>query len=160
GITQLALTLGGGQHSFVFHSQGAAMRSNLADLPDVKYTYARAGLDLRLDLPSDLALMFGGGYRYVINAGKENYLIQAPTYFPSSTFMAFDANIAVGYKVLSMLEARGGFDMRFYQMTAGTNTYMVTGASDRYLALWVQVALLIDGYKAGEGGPAAAAAPD
>jgi hypothetical protein len=157
GIAQVALTLGAGQHSFIFHSQGTSMRSNLADLPDVKYTYARVGLDLRLDLPSHLALMLGGGYRYVINGGKDNYLIQAPSYFPSSTFLAFDANIAVGYKVISMLEVRAGFDARIYQMTAGDNTYMVTGANDRYLALWGQLALLIDGYKAGEGGPAATA---
>ena len=157
GPAQVALTLGGGQHSFIFHGDGtAAMRQNLADLPDVQYTYARIGVDLRVTLPANFALMVGGAYRHVVSAGDNNFLIQANQYFPSSKFIAFDAMAAVGYKVFSMLEARAGFDLRRYQMTAGTNAYMVTGATDQYVALWLQAALMIDGYRAGEGGPAAA----
>jgi len=150
---EASLTLGGGQHTFILHSQGAAMRSALAALPDVKYTYARAGVDVRVALPADLALMLGGGYRYVLGAGDHNYLIQASSYFPSSTFLAFDATAALAYKFLPMLEARAGVDLRRYQMTAGANAVMVSSAIDQYLALWLQVAVLIDGF-AGPGGPA------
>ncbi len=163
GAAQAALTLAGGQQSFVFHSGNGAMRGNLSALPDVQYTYARIGVDLRVALPANVSLMLGAGYRFVINAGDQNYLIHTDMYFPNSKFLALDATAGAGYKFLSMLEARVGFDLRRYQMTAGTNTYMVTGGTDQYIALFVQAALLLDGYGAGEGGPsgpsAKAAAP-
>jgi hypothetical protein len=150
GIAQASLTLAGGQQTFVFSSSGTANRANLSDLPDVKYTYGRAGLDLRLSLPADLSLMLGAGYRYVFSAGADNYLIQASSYFPDSTFVAFDASAAAGYRPLSLLEVRAGFDVRRYQMTAGTNIYGVSGATDQYLAFWFQLALLLDGYTGGQ----------
>jgi hypothetical protein len=154
GSVQASLTLGGGQQTFIFHSSGTANRADLASLPDVKYTYARVGVDVRIALPANLALMLGAGYRYVLGAGDQNYLIQTTMYFPNSKFLAFDATAAVGYKFLSMLEARAGFDLRRYQMTAGTNTYMVNSGTDQYLGLWLQIAVLLDGVAAGEGGPA------
>jgi hypothetical protein len=153
GAVQGALTLGGGQQTFIFHGSATADRNNLGNLPDVKYTYARAGLDVRVTLPANLALMLGGGYRYVLGAGDQNFLIQAMGYFPSSTFLAFDATAGVGYKFLSMLEARAGFDLRRYQMTAGANTFMASGATDQYLGLSLQLAVMLDGVAAGEGGP-------
>jgi hypothetical protein len=162
GGAQVSLTLGGGQQVFVFHSQGAAMRSNLADLPDVGYTYARAAVDLRAELPAHLAVMVGGGYRYVIGAGDTNYLIQSSSYFPNSKFFAFDVMAALGWRPIPLLEVRAGFDLRRYQMSAGTNNYMVTSAVDQYLSLGGQVALLLDGYAAGAGGastPRKSAAP-
>jgi hypothetical protein len=156
GIAQASLTLAGGQQTYVFQSSATANRDDLSDLPDTKYTYGRAALDLRLALPADLSLMLGAGYRYVFSAGADNYLIQANSYFPDSTFVAFDAMAAAGYRPLSLLEVRAGFDVRRYQMTAGTNTYNVSGATDQYLAFWFQLALLLDGYTGGE---AQAAAP-
>jgi hypothetical protein len=162
GIAQASLTLAGGQQTFVFQSSATANRANLSDLPDTKYTYGRAALDLRLTLPAELSLMLGAGYRYVFSAGADNYLIQANSYFPDSTFVAFDAMAAAGYRPLSLLEVRAGFDVRRYQMTAGTNTYNVSGATDQYLAFWFQLALLLDGYAGGqthERAPKPAAAP-
>jgi hypothetical protein len=160
GDTQASLTVAGGQHSFIFHSNGAmAMRSSLADLPDVQYTYVRAGLDARIGLPAGFSLALGAGYRYVLNAGTNNYLIQANQYFPKSSFLAFDVAAGVGYRFISLLEARVGFDLRRYQMSAGTNTYMVTGATDQYIGISVGLAVLLDGYAGGEGGPAAKPAP-
>jgi hypothetical protein len=154
---QASLTLAGGQQSFIFHSNlPAVMRKNLTQLPDVQYTYARAGIDLSVALPASFAVMLGGGYRYVLNAGDQGFLIQTSTYFPSSTFSGFDATAAVGYKFLSVLEARAGADLRLYHMTAGSNAYMVTSATDQYFALSAEVVLLLDGYAAGEGGPSAA----
>jgi hypothetical protein len=153
GAVQGSLTLGGGQQTFIFHGSATADRTALANLPDVKYTYARVGLDVRVTLPAKLALMLGGGYRYVLGAGDQNFLIQAMGYFPSSKFLAFDATVGVGYKFLSLLEARAGFDLRRYQMTAGANTFMASGATDQYLGLSLQLALLLDGFAAGEGGP-------
>ena len=154
GAFQGALTLGGGQHTFILHSDGAAMRSLLMALPDEKYTYVRAGLDLRVALPANFALMLGGGYRYVLSAGDHNYLLQASSYFPNATFLAFDVTAAVAYRFRPMLEARAGFDLRRYQMTAGANNDMVDSATDQYVAFWLQGAVLIDGFAAAEGGPA------
>jgi len=153
GAVQGSLTLGGGQQTFIFHGSATADRNNLGNLPDVKYTYARAGLDVRVTLPAHFALMLGGGYRYVLGAGDQNFLIQAMGYFPSSKFLAFDATAGVGYKFLSMLEARAGFDLRRYQMTAGANTFMASGATDQYLGLSLQLAVMLDGVAAAEGGP-------
>jgi len=155
GAGQVAFLVGGGQQVFIFHSQGAAMRSNLADLPDVQYRYARAGVDARFNLPASLALMVSGGYRYVFDAGKQNYLIQANQYLPNATFLAFDVTAAVGYRFLPMLEARAGFDLRRYQITAGANNAMVSSATDQYTGLWLQLAVLLDGFAAGEGGATA-----
>jgi hypothetical protein len=162
GIAQASLTLAGGQQTYVFQSSATANRANLSDLPDTKYTYGRAALDLRLALPADLSLMLGAGYRYVFSAGADNDLIQANSYFPDSTFVAFDAMAAAGYRPLSLLEVRAGFDVRRYQMTAGTNAYNVSGATDQYLAFWFQLALLLDGYTGGSAAhpaPKPAAAP-
>jgi hypothetical protein len=153
GVAQASLTLAGGQQAFVFQGQGAALRSNLADLPDVAYTYARAGADLRLELPQGVTLMLGGGFRDVFDAGDTNFLLQANAYLPDSKIVGFDGTVAVGYRFLGAFEARLGVDLRRYQITAGTNTYMATGAIDQYLSGWAQLALLVDGYAAA-GGPA------
>jgi hypothetical protein len=150
GAAQAALTLGGGQQSFIFHS-GAMPREMLGTLPDVQYTYARAGVDLRVVLPAHLSLALGGGYRYVLGAGDTGFLLQEATYFPHSKLTAFDATAGAGYRFLSVLEARAGVDLRRYAMTAGTNTYNVTGATDQYFAVWAQLALLLDGAGAAEG---------
>jgi hypothetical protein len=153
GAFQAALTLGGGQHTFILHSDGAAQRALLMSLPDVKYTYLRAGLDVRIALPANVALMLGGGYRYVLSAGDHNYLLQASSYFPNATFLAFDVTASAAYRFLPAVEARAGFDLRRYQMTAGANNDMVESATDQYVSYWVQIAVLIDGFAAGQGGP-------
>jgi hypothetical protein len=127
------------------------MRSNLADLPDVQYTYARAGVDVRVGLPASFSLLLGAGYRYVFSAGSDNYLIQAKAYFPDSSFLAFDVTAGAGFRFVSFLEGRVGFDLRRYQMSAGTNNYMVTGAADQYVALWGAIAIMLDGYAGGAG---------
>jgi hypothetical protein len=157
GVAEAALTLGGGQHSFIFHS-GATSRQGLGELPDVQYTYGRAGLDVRVALPAHVSLALGGGYRYVFSAGDSGYLIQQTTYLPNSKVTAFDATAAVGYRFLGLLEARVGADLRRYAITAGANTYNVTSATDQYFAAWAQLGLLLDGYRAAEGGPPAPAA--
>jgi hypothetical protein len=155
GAGQVAFLVGGGQQSFIFHGTATSLRSDLSDLPDVKYTYARGGVDAHFNLPASFALMISGGYRYVVNAGKDGFLIQSTSYFPNATFVAFDVSAGVGYRFLSMLEARAGFDLRRYQMTAGTNNSMVSSATDQYSALWLRLAVLLDGVAAGEGGAAA-----
>jgi hypothetical protein len=140
-----ALTAGGGQQAVIFHSQGASNRASLTGTPDVKYTYVRAGLDLRIALPSNLSVTLGGAYRYVLGAGNTNYLLETAMFLPNAKEAGFDANVGVGYRLLSMLEARAGFDVRRYAITAGTNGRMVSSGIDQYLAVWVGVAVVLDG---------------
>jgi hypothetical protein len=155
GVAEAALTLGGGQQSFIFHS-GAVPRASLGELPDVQYTYGRAGVDLRVTLPAHISLALGGGYRYVFSAGDSGFLLQQMTYFQHAKITGFDGTVAAGYRFFPIVEARAGIDVRRYAITAGTNTYNVTSGTDQYIGAWVQLALLLEGYGAGEGGPAAA----
>jgi hypothetical protein len=154
GPVEAALTLGGGQHAFVFRS-GSMPRSTLGDLPDVAYTYARAGLDLKIALPANLSLALGGGYRAVLGAGNKNYLLEAPGFFPNAKVAGFDVTVGLGYRLLSFLEARGGFDLRRYAIktnASGAQPMTATGV-DQTIALWASLAVIIDG----AGGGAAAA---
>jgi hypothetical protein len=141
---QIAFAVGGGQQSFVFRSDGAAQRSDINYLPDVQYSYMRVGVDARFVLPADISLLVAGGYRYVPSAGNQDYLIQESSYLPGSSVVAFDAGAGVGYRFMSAVEARAGFDLRRYQLSGGTNGAGAS-ASDQYTAFWLQVAILLDG---------------
>jgi hypothetical protein len=152
GPVEAALQLGGGQHGFIFRSGPGADRGTLAGLPDVKYTYFRAGLDARIKLPSNLSLQLGGGYRAVLGAGNVNYLLASNAFLPNAKVAGFDGMAAVGYRFLPVLEGRGGFDLRRYVITGGNNTSMTTGGVDQYVAFWVQLAVVLDGSGAAAGG--------
>jgi hypothetical protein len=161
GPVEGALTLGGGQQAFIFHSEGAADRATLALLTDVKYTYLRAAVDLRITLVPNLSLLVGGGLRDVLSAGDQNYLVEANSYLPNAKVLGFEASAGVAYRFLSMLEARAGFDLRRYQITAGANTYMATTGTDQYTTIWAALAFLLDGvggHEAAAEAPAAAEA--
>jgi hypothetical protein len=155
GPVEAAVTLGGGQHSFIFRGRAntdpMSPANALPGLPDVKYTYARAGLDARIKLPANLALMLGGGYRAVLGAGDVNYLLETPGYLPNAKVGGFDATAALGYRILPFLEGRAGFDLRRYSITAGSNGSNTTSGTDQYLAFWFQAAVLLDGVGASGG---------
>ncbi|HVZ72991.1 MAG TPA: hypothetical protein VHJ20_11495 [Polyangia bacterium] len=159
GPVEGALTVGGGQHAFVFRSSGTAMRSNISDLPDVAYTYIRAGLDFRVALPANVSLLVGGGYRAVLDGGKVNYLVQSSSFFPDAKISGLDFSGGLGWRFLSFLEVRGGVDLRRYSITtnaSGTQPIVASG-TDQTFALWAQLAVLLDGFKGGGGGRGAAA---
>jgi hypothetical protein len=142
-----ALTAAYGQHAFSFRSSNSAARSGL-NIPDVAYSYVRVGADGRFRLPAGFSLLVGAGYRAVLDAGKTGYGVQSMTYFRKTTVTAIDASAAVGYRFLSMFEARVGADVRRYGMDMhpeATDPVIVSGAVDQYLALWANVAVLLDG---------------
>jgi hypothetical protein len=150
GPVRGALTLGAGQHAMIFRNGtlpdgSPASRQNLSQTPDVKYLYARVGADLRVQLPLGLSVALGGGYRYVISAGDVNYLLQTDLFLPDSKVSAFDVAFGAGYRLMSLLEVRAGFDLRRYQISAGTNTHMVTSGTDQFMAFWAALALTLDG---------------
>jgi hypothetical protein len=153
GSVEGAVTLGGGQHSFIFRSGGAgADRAMLMTLPDVKYTFMRAGVDVRVKLPANLFLNVGGGYRAVLGAGNVNYLLEASGFLPNAKVAGFDGMASLGYRFLPVLEGRGGFDLRRYAISASNNASMTTSGVDQYLAFWVQLAVVLDGNGAAGGG--------
>jgi hypothetical protein len=150
GPVRGALTIGGGQHAMIFRNGTTTMgtlapRGNLIGTPDVKYVYARIGADVAIVLPSHFSAALGGGYRYVLSAGDVNYLLETGMYLPNAKIAAFDLGASVGYQFLPMLGARLGFDLRYYQITAGTNTHMVTSGTDQYTAFWGAVVVTLDG---------------
>jgi hypothetical protein len=161
GPVEAALTLGGGQHAFVFRSGSNSDRATLMTLPDVAYTYARAGLDLRIALPAGFSAALGGGYRYVLNAGETNYLVQGPSFFPNAKITGLDVTAGVGYRVLSFLEARGGFDLRRYSIATHASGAQpaVPSGTDQTIALWLQAVFIIDGAAGAEAAPARKPAP-
>jgi hypothetical protein len=151
GSIEGALTLGGGQQSFIFHSQGAANRFTISALPDVKYSYGRAAIDLRIAATSAVSIFVGGGARYVFSAGDDDYLLQtSPYYLPSSSIFGLEASAGVGVRVLPQLEARAGFDLRRYQISAGANTVGVSSGVDQFTSVWLGLAFLLDGASGGE----------
>ena len=91
------------------------------------------------------SVALGGGYRYVISAGDVNYLLQTDLFLPDSKVSAFDVAFGAGYRLMSLLEVRAGFDLRRYQISAGTNTHMVTSGTDQFMAFWAALALTLDG---------------
>lgn len=150
GPAEGALTLGGGQQAFIFRDgTGGADRANLDLLTDVKYTYGRAAVDVRIELVPALSLLLGGGLRYIFSAGDQNFLLEASSYLPKASVLGLEATAGVGYRFLSVLEARVGFDLRRYQITAGSNTYMATTGTDQYTTIWAALAFLLDGASGG-----------
>jgi hypothetical protein len=146
------LTLGYGQHAFLVRSGTNASRADLA-VPDVKYSYLRVGADGRLRLPANFSLLAGVAYRAVLDAGKGVYQAQSDAYFPRLSVVAIDASLAVGFRFLSMFEARLGADLRRYGLNMhpnpATDTIIVSGAVDQYVAYWLDVAVLLDGKPGG-----------
>ncbi|MDB4983029.1 MAG: hypothetical protein JWM82_3781 [Myxococcales bacterium] len=161
GPVEGALTLGGGQHAFVFRSGGGSDRSTLATLPDVAYTYARVGLDFRIALPANLSAVVGGGYRYVLDGGKTNYLLQGPSFFPDAKITGLDVTAGLGYRVLPFLEARGGFDLRRYSIATHASGAQpaVPSGTDQTIALWIQAVFVLDGATGTGAAPARKAPP-
>jgi hypothetical protein len=153
GPVEAALTLGGGQHAFIFtgrvNSDPMSPNNALPSLPDVKYTYGRAGLDARITLPAKLALMLGGGYRAVLSGGSTNYLLETAGYLPNAKVGGFDVTASLGYRLLPVIEARAGFDLRRYSITAGTNGSSTTSGTDQYVSVWAQLAVMLDGTGSG-----------
>jgi hypothetical protein len=151
GSVEGALTLGGGQQAFVFHGEGTANRYAINMLPDVKYSYGRAAIDLRIAATSALSIFVGGGVRYVFSAGDDDYLLQtSPYYLPSSKILGLEGSAGVGFRVLPQLEARAGFDLRRYQISGGANMVGVSSGVDQFTSVWLGLAFLLDGVSGGE----------
>jgi len=143
-----SLTAGYGQHAFLIRSGTAAPRADLA-APDVSYSYLRIGADARVRLPGRFALMAGLAYRHVLSAGTtEGTGAQSQAFFPKATLTAIDANLAVGFRINPLIEARLGADLRRYGFDMHPDAMdmrIVSGAIDQYVAYWLDLAIVLDG---------------
>jgi hypothetical protein len=145
-----ALFVGYGNQAFTL---SGANRAALL-LPDTTYKYVRAGLAVRVPLPSSFSISAGGGYRYVMSPGDIK-----TTYFPNLTVAGVEANAGVGYAITHSLEARAGVDLRryFYSMhSKNGDPFIAGGAVDQTIAFTVSLAFLLDGSGGGAGGAGSA----
>ena len=113
-------------------------------IPDTIYRYARPAIGLRLELPADLSLTLGGGYRYVFNAGGKDL----DGYFPHRTVAGVDADLALGYRIGRTLEIRASGQLRryFYDMhSKAGDAYLAGGAIDQYWTVGLGMAVLLGG---------------
>lgn len=143
-----SLTVGYGQHGTFIGAGTNAPRSTLA-APDVAYSYLRLGADLRVSLPARFALMAGLAYRHVLSAGTDGVAVQSDAYFPRATLTAMDANVAIGFRITQLIEARLGADLRRYGFDMhpqpATDPVVVSGAIDQYVAYWLNLAVMLGG---------------
>jgi hypothetical protein len=134
-----------GEHAFVFTSPSdcSGCRAML-HIPDTIYRYARPGIGLRLELPGDLSITLGGGYRYILNAGGTDL----DGYFPHRTVGGVDADLALGYRLGSTLEIRASGQLRryFYDMhSRASDAFIAGGAIDQYWTVGLGMAVLLGG---------------
>ena len=134
-----------GEHAFVFTSPSDCSDCRaMLHIPDTVYRYGRPGIGLRLELPADLSLTLGGGYRYIFNAGGTHL----DGYFPHRTVGGVDAELALGYRITRSLEIRGAGQLRryFYDMHAKAgDAFIVGGAIDQYWTVGLGMAVLLGG---------------
>ncbi|HET6280605.1 MAG TPA: hypothetical protein VFH73_06555 [Polyangia bacterium] len=146
-----SVTAGLGHHAFVFASGPAAPRNGI-NVPDMDYSYLRFAGNVRLQLPVGLSVMAGAGYRLVTSPGNQPYQIQSAQYFPRATVTGFDAVVAAGYRVHPLVEVRAGFDLRryIYKTNAlASDPIPLSGFADHYQAIWVHLAIVVDGMGGG-----------
>jgi hypothetical protein len=134
-----------GEHAFVFTSPSdcSGCRAML-HIPNTIYRYGRPGFGLRLQLPNNLSVAVGGGYRYIFNGGGADL----GAYFPHRTVAGVDADLALGYLVTRNVEIRGSGQVRryFYDMhSKAGDTYLAGGAIDQYWTVGLGMAVLLGG---------------
>ena len=115
-------------------------------IPDTIYRFGRPGIGLRLELPGDLSVTAGAGYRYVFNAGGTDL----DGYFPHRTVGGVDVDLALGYRIARNLEIRGSGQLRryFYDMhSKAGDAYLAGGAIDQYWTVGLGMAVLLGGSK-------------
>jgi len=140
-----------GEHAFVFTSPSDCSDCRaMLRIPDTVYRYGRPGIGLRLEMPADLSVTLGGGYRYILNAGGAHL----DGYFPHRTVGGVDAELALGYRVTPNLEIRGSGQLRryFYDMhSKAGDAFLAGGAIDQYWTVGVGMAVMLGGSRAPAG---------
>jgi hypothetical protein len=116
-----------------FSVAAATGGATLDGVPNISFTGLRAGLEVEVPIVPRWLLLFGRfGVLPTFSAGQ----IISPTYFTSGSTFGFEAAGGVGVGILPFLQVRLSFEFSQYAMTfktQPTDTYVATGASDRFL---------------------------
>jgi hypothetical protein len=136
---QLGVTATYGQHTFeltgdeVRFENGVQVSGPL--VPDVKYGYARLGVD-GLFRFGDFLVSARLGKRFVLGTGA----LETATWFPNAKASSLEAGGSVGYRLVSTLDLVVGFDWLRYAFDfnpvatppAGSEWFAAGGAVDQY----------------------------
>lgn len=119
-------------------------------VPDVEYSYLRAGFDARFRF-GKLAVGVRGGYRLLLEAGE----VEEPYWFGGAKGGAFEAGVMAGYALSDSVLGMVGFDYTGYrlkfdeasperasEMAGGP---LATGAKDSYMHIWVGAIVIVPG---------------
>jgi hypothetical protein len=152
-------SLTGGEHAFTFHTVNTSdptMNRRQLDIPDTVYRYVRPGVGIHVELASQISLTLSGGFRWIFNKGGQFH----DEFFTHSTVSGVDAQLTVGYRISSMLEARVSGDLRRYfssmncfgGLDAGGQAinqcspqFTAGGAVDQYFAATAMLAITLGG---------------
>ena len=133
GEHQLGATGTFGQHTFVLNGD-----EKKPLIPDVKYTYARIGIDGTFRF-GDFMAGAHVGKRFVFNTGPLKTV-----WFPNVKTQSLDAGVMVGYRLVSMLDLVAGFDWLRYSFDFNPaprrehlESYVAGGAVDEYLSGYI-----------------------
>jgi hypothetical protein len=140
GDSQIGASVTGGEHAFWF-TGGDGVDRNLLALPNTIYRFVRGGVDARLALTPDFYVAAGGGYRHVLNSAGP-----VQDFFPHLTVKGVDAEVGVGYRINTTVEARlqGNIRRYFYDMhSIAGDTWIAGGAVDQYLSVAARVAVTL-----------------
>jgi hypothetical protein len=147
GVGDAAVTFGLGQQVSLLQGLDGTDRTSL-NVPDVRYSYLRAGFDLRIYVPAGVGVLVGAAYRDVSGAGTGSFEAQSTDFFPRLTTTGLEVSAAIGYRFVPSLEGRIGFDVRRYGLDThpqNSDPVLVSGALDQYVSFWLSLGVLIDG---------------
>lgn len=139
GASELGVFGGYGQHAFTLDGTDGP---NGIDFPSVSYGFLRYGADGRLSPFDGFHARFGFAWRQMLSAGE----IAEADWFPRATMGGLDAQLGVGYEVVSGLEVQLGAELirYFYSMNPEPGDGRVAGgAVDQYLSATLGVAFYL-----------------
>jgi len=133
-----------GMTTFTFDPDDAKAKTITAELPSVKYTYFRPGLDARIPL-GPVAILAGFGYDAVLNAGNvyDRFTDAHAGTKGSASIGAIDADLGLAVGIIAGLEGRlvAEYSRYFYKFSpVPGDDYVAGGALDELLALRVGLA--------------------
>lgn len=137
--------LGGGTQRFGFDRLGAPATDpdERPPVPDVSYSYLRAGLRMVFHTTGAFALIASGAYRHVLDAGP----IAGSQWFPGASAWGFDATVGALYRLHPQWEIRAEADVRRYAhgFSADPGAALVaSGAIDLYVDYLFSLAFVWD----------------
>lgn len=141
-----------GQHTFALDGD-----SDKPLVPDVKYTYVKAGLNGTLRF-GDIFVGANVGKRFVMSTGALKTV-----WFPNVKTQSLEAGVNVGYRLVSTVDLVAGFDWLRYAFDfnpvprrATLESYVAGGATDEYMSGYIAFRFHLPGKAESDAATAAA----